>query len=122
VPVPDKADPRPVYQQIAADLSTRIAAGEFAPSGQLPPNTALAAGYGVSQETVRKALRELTDQGIIAAHSTIGTFVLKMPGEPGPSSEFVSVMKRLDEMEDDVRQLRETVEALKAERDPAPGS
>lgn len=82
--VPDLADPRPPYQQISADLRRRIRKGDPAAGDKLPSNKALAGQYGTSTETIRRALRVLTDEGLIKAHSTMGTFVMRAAGEPAP--------------------------------------
>lgn len=113
--VPDYGDPTPVSQQIAGDLRGQIRSGRIAVGGQLPSNKALAKQYGVAVETVRAAIRVLRDEGLVETHSTRGTFVLRVPGDPQPSAEFVQVMKRLDEMGEEVRQLRKRLDDLEGQ-------
>ncbi|MFF3160219.1 hypothetical protein ACFVRE_43800, partial [Streptomyces sp. NPDC057910] len=48
---------RPAWQQVADDLRTQLTAGQF--TGRLPDRVALAAYYGVSEDTVTKAARQL---------------------------------------------------------------
>ena len=84
VPVPDLADPRPPYLQIADELRRQINNGRYQPGDKLPSNKAMAADYRTSTETIRKALA-LTDEGLIGSHSTVGTFVLRLAAEPEPS-------------------------------------
>lgn len=118
--MPDRpGKPGPKYRHIAADLRGQIASGALPVDGKLPTKNTLAEHYGVALATVDRALDDLRHEGLIRSDQGAGTYILKMPDEP--SSEFVIVMKRLDEMEDDVRQLRETVERLRAGQDPAPG-
>jgi GntR family transcriptional regulator len=63
------------YQQIARDLRERIRRGELAPGAQIPTETELMEQYGVSRNTVRRAVSVLTAAGLLDAGSTRGTFV-----------------------------------------------
>jgi len=56
---------RPVYQQIAAILRQRIAAGEY--SSLLPAERRLAEEFGVGRDAVRDALNLLRNEGLIDA-------------------------------------------------------
>jgi DNA-binding GntR family transcriptional regulator len=106
VPVPDFADPRPPYLQIADDLRRQIHEGRYKPGDRLPSNAAMAIEYGSATETIRNALRTLRTEGLVATQSTRGTFVLRKPGEPEPDPEFVrlvtgmqDVLRRLEKVE-----------------------
>jgi Bacterial regulatory proteins, gntR family len=70
----DEADPRPLWQQLADLLRGRIERGELA--GRLEAETALALHYGVSRDTVRRALACLARDGLIRSTRGRGTFVL----------------------------------------------
>jgi DNA-binding transcriptional ArsR family regulator len=76
----DDADPRPLWQQLAALLRGRIERGELA--GRLEAETALAQHYGISRDTVRRALACLAGDGLIRSTRGRGTFVLP-PDERG---------------------------------------
>ncbi len=76
----DEDDPRPLWQQLADLLRGRIECGELA--GRLEAETALAQHYGVSRDTVRRALADLARDGLIQSTRGRGTFVLP-PGERG---------------------------------------
>jgi Bacterial regulatory proteins, gntR family len=76
----DEDDPRPLWQQLAELLRGRIERGELA--GRLEAETALAQRYGVSRDTVRRALADLARDGLIRSTRGRGTFVLP-PGERG---------------------------------------
>lgn len=67
------------YQQIADELRGRVATGEFAEGGLLPSESELAAAYGVSRVTVRRALAELKRAGLVDSRQGFGWFV---PGTP----------------------------------------
>ena len=49
------------YLQIALDLATRIAQGELTEGSRIYGRSVLASEYGVSPETIRKALRLLAE-------------------------------------------------------------
>lgn len=62
------------YHQIADDLRSRIAGGEF-PAGRLLPSEAeLGASYDASRVTIRKALEVLRGEGVVDARQGIGWF------------------------------------------------
>jgi len=115
-PVPDYADERPAYVQIAADIRSKISSGEYATGSRLPANRVLTEHYGVAAVTLRQALDVLRTEKLIATQSTRGTFVLREAAER-PSSEYEAVMKRIDEVAEGVRQLREEVATLKQARE-----
>jgi GntR family transcriptional regulator len=71
---------QPEYLRIAADLRQRIASGEYGPGDQIPPIPALADAYGgVSETTIRNALRILVGEGLIGGRGPKGTRVLPRP-------------------------------------------
>ena len=57
----------PLYQRIAADLRRAITTGELPPGSQLPTEQELGERYGVSRNTVRLALAQLTNEGVITS-------------------------------------------------------
>lgn len=65
----------PLYAQIKASILSRIAAKEWGPGSFLPSEMALAAEYGVSQGTLRKALNELTHEKRLVRFQGKGTAV-----------------------------------------------
>jgi DNA-binding GntR family transcriptional regulator len=98
VPVPDLADPRPPYLQIADDLRNKIKAGRYKPGERLPSNKWMAAEYQSAPETIRRALGVLRDEGLTATQSTRGTFVLRAPGEPSPSPEYLKLVAEIEQL------------------------
>lgn len=65
----------PIYQQIAAEVSGQIKAGEFLPRRPIPGETALVKQYGVARETVRRAMALLREQGWIYTVAQRGSYV-----------------------------------------------
>jgi GntR family transcriptional regulator len=58
---------RPRYHRIADDLRGQIERGELEPGQQLPTEFELVERYEASRNTIRLALRRLTDEGLIIA-------------------------------------------------------
>ena len=75
----DRAEPflgfRPLYRQVRDTLVKRIACGVWLPGQVLPSEPEIAADLGVSQGTVRKALDEMTADGLVVRRQGRGTFV-----------------------------------------------
>jgi DNA-binding GntR family transcriptional regulator len=61
------------YQQVAARIRERIAAGELGP--RLPSYMALAHEMGVSPMTVQRAIGVLRDEGLVVTRPGRGTYV-----------------------------------------------
>ena len=79
----DKDSSTPLYIQIRDDLRTSIVSGKLKEGERLPPVTALAAEKGVTAATIRRALQDLTEEGLVMSHVGRGTFV----SNPGQSSK-----------------------------------
>ena len=69
------ADPRPLYQQLAALLRAQIYAGELAPGAQVPTEGEMIERYAASRNTVRLALALLRTEGLLTSHRGRGSFV-----------------------------------------------
>lgn len=65
----------PLYQQIKGLITRALQAGEWKPGELIPSEASLAARYGVSQGTVRKAVDELAAEGLVLRRQGRGTFV-----------------------------------------------
>ena len=68
--------PQRLYQQIAEQLRTLIAAGEFLPGSRLPAERDLAKQLGVSRPSVREALIALEVEGWVEVRTGSGVYVL----------------------------------------------
>lgn len=64
-----------LWRQIAELMRQAIASGEF--QEMMPPETALAARFGVNRHTVRSALGALSRDGLVQAVQGRGTLILK---------------------------------------------
>lgn len=76
-----RPDSRPLYAQVEAILTARIAEGEWPPGHALPAEPELAAELGVSHGTVRKALDALERRHLIERRQGKGTFVARQTSE-----------------------------------------
>ena len=65
----------PLYRQLMRRLREDIAAGVYPVSSRIPSEQALCGAYGVSRVTVRRALEELTQEGLLQRRQGKGTFV-----------------------------------------------
>lgn len=63
------------FREVAADLRDRIALGETRRDGGLPSEAELCTHYGVSRMTVRRALEELRDEGLLTSRPGAGWYV-----------------------------------------------
>ena len=65
-----------LYRQVENLLREEIASGNFKEGDLIPSEQELARRYGVSQGTVRKAVLNLTDNGLLYRKQGKGTFVV----------------------------------------------
>ena len=71
----DPDAPKLIYVQVADHIASRIAAGELAPGARLPAERDLAADYGVSYDTIRRATALLRERELILTVVGRGTYV-----------------------------------------------
>lgn len=69
------SDPRPMYQQIADQVTAKVMAGDWAAGQPLPSIRELAAASRVSVITVRRAYEELERAGVIVTRQGKGSVV-----------------------------------------------
>jgi GntR family histidine utilization transcriptional repressor len=74
-----KAGPEPIYQQIKRTIAQRIASGEWPAGQKLPSENELVGALAVSRMTINRALRELTQEGLIQRVHGLGSFVAEAP-------------------------------------------
>jgi GntR family transcriptional regulator len=81
----------PMYRRIAEDLREQIESGALQPGQQLPTELELREWSGASRNTVRDAIRWLTNLGLVETRPGQGTFVARkrdpfvstLSGDPG---------------------------------------
>lgn len=65
----------PLYRQIKALITQALEAGEWRPGQVIPSEQELAARFGVSQGTVRKAIDEMAAENLLVRKQGKGTYV-----------------------------------------------
>ena len=93
------------YRAIAADLAAKIRDGHYAPGEALPAQRELSAAYGVTLMTLRQALRELGDEGLIVQQPGKGTFV----APPHLAYQLGSLRSLADDLREQGYEVRTTV-------------
>lgn len=69
----------PLHSIVASRAEARIRSGEWAPGTRLPPERELCRVLDISRATLRQALAELEQRGLISRHQGRGTFVTRPP-------------------------------------------
>lgn len=67
------------WQEIAQDIEEQIRSGRLPVGGRLPGERLLCEEYGAALGTVRRAVRELKERGLIGVVPAKGTYVLRKP-------------------------------------------
>jgi len=80
---------QPLYLTVVKELAAEIARGAVAPGDRLPGERELCRHFRVSRVTIRRALGELRERGLIEADGTRGWFVSSVAlGEPNALMSF----------------------------------
>ena len=89
-PVLDRRSPLPLYAQVKRRLQGMILAGEY-PGERFHSEPELCAMFGISRATVRQAVSELVEEGLLTRVQGQGTFVNrdKFDEAFGPSMNFL---------------------------------
>jgi len=93
-----------VPDRLSVDLERLILEGELSPGERLPAERDLAQHLGVSRVSIREALRELENRGLIDRKPGRGTIVLG-PGER--SKDSGAVIEGFSAMRSDLRDIME---------------
>lgn len=102
-------EPKPQYLKLKHYILHHVTNGDWPPLSRTPSENELVAKFGVSRMTVNRALRELTDAGVVTRLQGVGTFVA------GPKAE--SAMFEVRSIRDEIvaRGQNHTVEVLTCE-------
>lgn len=73
--------PAPFYETVKREIGEKIARGVWQPHDRIPSEAELVAQYGFSRMTINRALRELTDEGLLVRLQGVGTFVAEPKGQ-----------------------------------------
>ncbi|KGM48978.1 phosphonate metabolism transcriptional regulator PhnF [Pseudooceanicola atlanticus] len=71
----------PLWKSISAALTDDLGNGRYGPGDKLPTEAELASRFGVNRHTVRHALKDLSDRGLVLSRRGAGVFVTQSPTE-----------------------------------------
>ncbi|MEJ5943937.1 GntR family transcriptional regulator [Pseudokineococcus basanitobsidens] len=108
----DRSSPTPLYFQLSQAMEAAISGGLLPPGTRLENEIALAHRYGLSRPTVRRAVQELVDKGMLVRKRGVGTQVVQ---------SHVSRPVELTSLFDDLARTggTPTTEVLELVREPA---
>jgi DNA-binding GntR family transcriptional regulator len=89
----DRSGPIPLYYQLAQRLQSAIESGQLPPGARIENEVELADQLNISRPTIRRAIRELVDKGLLVRRRGVGTQVLSGPLKR--SSELTSLFDAL---------------------------
>jgi len=75
----DFGNDRVSFRDVKVELLRRITDGDWQPGALVPGEVELAATFGVARATVNRAMRELTDEGLLERRRKAGTRVRASP-------------------------------------------
>lgn len=85
---PDPTSHVYVYLQVVHHIAEQIRSGRLPTGARLPAERDLGEQYGVAVNTIRRAVRELRDQGLVITVPIKGTFVrAEEPPSDAPDRE-----------------------------------
>jgi DNA-binding GntR family transcriptional regulator len=87
--------PPPRYRQLAQTLINEIETGRYPVGDLLPTEFELCEQFGASRFTVREAIKQLVQRGLVDRQAGVGTRVKNAQ----PSSEYRQVMQRLTDLQ-----------------------
>ena len=99
----------PLYQQVAQDLVQQVTSGAFPVGSVLPSELKLMERYGTSRNTVRAALKQLQDIGLVSRKRNRGTTVQAVSA----AGTFAQSLSTLDDLVSFAKSATRTVNASK---------
>ncbi len=96
----------PLYKSIADSLQKEIAEGGYLVGGLLPTEVELSQHYGVCRQTVRDALRILSDNGLVRRRRRVGTIVIAL----APTLSYVQPLHNFQDLLHYARNTRLTID------------
>lgn len=75
----DLDGPEPLYEQIAAVLTSRIADGTYPPRRRIPSEASIVEEFRVSRPTARAAVHLLVERGLVVTVRGKGSYVADSP-------------------------------------------
>lgn len=114
----DKSSPIPVYYQLKEDIINKISNDEWKPGECISSERELCEIYSVSRMTIRQAIGELVQEGVLRRVKGKGTFVCDAPFKQQDMMSFTEMIKKTNRLlETEVVEVKEieTPERIKTE-------
>lgn len=89
----DRTGPVPLYFQVSSRLEQAIRTGALPPGSRLENEIAIGQHLGLSRPTIRRAIQELVDKGLLVRRRGIGTQVVQ--GQVARQVELTSLFEDL---------------------------
>lgn len=99
----------PIYSQIAFDIASRISKGELIEGTKIYGRSVMSSEYGVSPETIRRALKLLADMAIVEIQHNSGAVILSSKN----AQKYIERFKALS----DIHLLRNKLKEMLAQQD-----
>ncbi|MFD0712549.1 GntR family transcriptional regulator [Paenibacillus sp. GCM10027626] len=96
MPFIDKNSPEPLYVQVQTWMKQKINSGEWGPQHKLLSEIDLAASLEISRGTIKQAIKNLIDEGVLVQIHGKGTFVVGRQIESPVAERLVSIAETLD--------------------------
>jgi GntR family transcriptional repressor for pyruvate dehydrogenase complex len=111
-----------IYGDIVLQIRDMIDRGELRPGDRLPPERALAGMFDVSRNTVREAIKALSEQQVLESRRGAGTYVRSVDDERFAATLAGVMMRARPSLRDifEVRKLMEPEIAALAARNASP--
>ena len=100
------ASGKPLFQQVADQISLGILNGAYQEESQVPSTTEISKSYQINPATVLKGMNLLVEKGLIEKRRGIGMFVLK------GAKEKVRMIRKEEFLTKEVSQLIEEAKKL----------
>src|SRR5271155_1875013 len=75
---------QPLYLKVKRHILDNIDSGKWAATARVPSENALVKTFGVSRMTANRALRELSDEGVLVRIVGVGSFVAERQAHAHP--------------------------------------
>ncbi len=75
----DRSTPVPLYHQLAQAIEAAIVRGDLTPGDRLENELDMASRLKLSRPTIRQAIQELVDKGVVVRKRGVGTQVVQNP-------------------------------------------
>lgn len=81
----NRSSPIPIYHQVAVELEKRICDGRLQAGARLQSEVALCRRLHISRATLRRAIQNLVDDGVLVRERGIGTYVANQQSSVSPT-------------------------------------